>query len=149
MKQLKLALILLGAAALMPALLATQIASARPANVAIHTPEPGTKERSATMNASRLPVQKFYKGKRPTFVSVREFRVRGGWTHLNCEVVDAKGRPLETEMHLDFSASLKLEKGKWRVVEWGYHGDVVEISRAMAHPEVPLNVLGLKPSDVR
>lgn len=149
MKHLKLGWVLLGALPLAPALLATQTAFARPANVAVHTPKAGSRERSAIMNALRVPVQKFHKGKRPTFTNVNSFRVGGGWAHLSCEVVDSKGRPLETEMQLDFSALLKLEKGKWRVVEWAYHGDVVQIGWAMAHPSVPLNILGLKPSDLR
>ncbi len=149
MKQLKLSLVLLGVAASAPALFTAQIAYARPANVAVHTPKPGSVERSAIMNALRVPVQKSYHGRRPTFTDVRDFRVGGGWAHLSCEVVDSKGRPMETEMQLDFSALLHLVNGKWHVVEWAYHGDVIEIDWAHKHPDVPLNVLGLKPSDLR
>ena len=145
----KLGFVLLGALPLAPALLSTQAVYARPANVAIHTPKPGSRERSAIMDALRVPVQKYHKGKRPTFTYVDNFRVGGGWAHLSCQVVDSKGRPLETEMQLDFSALLKWEKGKWRVVEWSYHGDVIQIEWAQRHRDVPLNVLGLKPSDVR
>ena len=149
MKQLKLSLVLLGVAASAPALLTTQSAFARPANVKVHTPKPGSAERSAIMNALRVPVQKLYHGRRPTFTDVRNFRVGGGWAHLSCAVVDSKGRPMETEMQLDFSALLHQVNGKWRVVEWSYHGDVIQIDWAHKHPDVPLNVLGLKPSDVR
>ena len=144
-----LGLVLLGVLPLAPALLNAQVALARPADVAVHTPKPGSKERSAIMDALRAPVQKFYKGKRPTFTGVDAFRVGGGWAHLSAEVVDSKGRPMETEMQLDFSALLHLEKGKWRVVEWAYHGDVIQIDWAQKHPSVPLSVLGLRPSDVR
>ena len=147
--QFKVSLLLLGVAASAPALLATQTAHARPANVAVHTPKPGSAERSAIMNALRVPVQKSYHGRRPTFTNVRDFRVGGGWAHLSCAVVDSKGKPFDPEMQLDLSALLHLEKGKWRVVEWVYAGDVIEIDWAHKYPNVPLNVLGLKPSDVR
>ncbi len=152
MKQLRLGLVLLGALPLAPALLATQIACARPANVAVHTPKPGSKERGAIMNALRVPVQKFHKGKRPTFTYVDNFRVGGGWAHLSAMTVDGKGKPLgpdPEQPYIGLSALLKLQNGKWRVVEWSYHGDVIQIDWALKHPDVPLNVLGLKPSDLR
>ena len=147
--QLKFALVLLGAAPLAPALLTTQVAHARPANVPLHTPKPGSKERGAIMNALRVPLQKHHKGKRPTFTSVDGFRVGGGWAHLSCLVVDSKGKPIDPEMNFDLVALLHLVKGQWKVVEWAYAGDVVEIGWAKDHPDVPLNVLGVKPSDVR
>ena len=149
---LKLTLVLLGAAPLMPALFATQSAYARPANVAVHTPKPGSKERAAIMDAIRVPVQRFHKGKRPTFTYVDNFRVGGGWAHLSAVTVDSKNKPLgpdPEEPYMGMSALLKLVKGQWKVVEWSYHGDVIQIDWALKHPDVPLNVLGLKPSDVR
>ena len=149
MKHFRLGLVLLGVAAVAPALLATQTVWARPANVAIHTPKAGSAERRAIMDALRVPVQKASHGKRPTFTGVREFRVGGGWAHLSCAVVDSKGHPFDPEMQLDFSALLKKVNGQWRTVEWAYHGDVIEIDWAHRHPDVPLNVLGLKPSDLR
>ena len=150
--QLKFALILLGAAPAAPALLSTQTALARPANVAIHTPKPGSKERSAIMNALRIPLTKFHQGKRVTFTNVGQFRVGGGWAHLSAQTVDANNKPLgpyAAQSGMPLAALLHLEKGKWRVVEWIYAGDVIEIEWARKHSSVPLNVLGLKPSDVR
>ena len=149
MKHFRLGLVLLGALPLAPAMLSAQTAYARPANVAIHTPKVGSTERKAIMDALRVPVQKASNGRRPTFTGVREFRVGGGWAHLSCAVIDSKGKPMEPEMQLDCSALLHRVNGKWRVVEWAYHGDVIEIEWAHKHPDVPLNVLGLKPSDLR
>ena len=133
-------------------MLAAQTALARPANVAVHTPKAGSKERSAIMDALRVPVQKSFKGKKPTFTYVDNFRVGGGWAHLSALPVDSKGKAMvpDPEMgNMPLTALLHLEKGKWRVVEWIYAGDVIEIEWARKHPSVPLNVLGLKPSDVR
>lgn len=152
MKQFKLSLVLLGVAASAPALLTTQSACARPANVAVHTPKPGSRERSAIMDALRIPLTKSHRGKRITFTRVDEFRVGGGWAHLNAATVDANNKPLgpdPSEPYMSLSALLHLEKGRWRVVEWIYAGDVIEIEWAHTHPDVPLNVLGLKPSDLR
>ena len=147
--QHKIALVLLGAAPIAPALLTTQVAHARPANVKTYTPKPGSKERAAIMDALRVPVQKYHKGKRPTFTNVYNFRVGGGWAHLSGGVVDSKGRTMGEEGVLDFSGLLRKVNGKWKVVEWAYHGDVVQIYWAQKHPDVPLNILGLKPSDLR
>lgn len=153
MKQFKLSLVLLGAvAASAPALFSAQTAYARPANVAIHTPKAGSKERSAIMNALRVPVQRFHKGKKPTFTYVNNFRVGGGWAHLTATTVDSKGKPLgpdPEEPYMNLSALLKLSNGKWRVVEWSYHGDVIQIDWAGKHRDVPLNILGLKQSDLQ
>lgn len=122
-------------------------AYARAANAPIRTPKPGSRERAAIMNALRVPVAK-EEGKRPTFTNVRNFRVGGGWAFLDCNAVDSKGHLLGPRDLPDMSALLKWNKGKWKVVEWGFHGDVVQIGWAMDHPDVPLNVLGLKPSDL-
>ena len=152
MKHFRLGLVLLGALPLAPALMTTQNAYARPANVAVHTPKPGSKERSAIMDALRVPVQKFHKGKKPTFTYVDNFRVGGGWAHLSATTVDSKGKPLgpdPEEPYMGLSALLKLQNGKWRVVEWAYHGDVIQIDWAGKHPDVPLNILGLKKSDLQ
>lgn len=113
--QLKLSLLLLGVAASAPALLSTQIAFARPANVAVHTPKPGSRERNAIMDALRVPVQKFHKGEKPTFTYVDEFRVGGGWAHLSAQTVDSKGKPMgaDPEMgNLPLTALLHMEKGQ-------------------------------------
>ena len=147
--QFAISMFLLCAAPLAPTLVTTQTAQARPADVPVRTPKPGSKERAAIMNALRVPVQKAYKGRRPTFTNVNNFRVGGGWAHLSCAVVDSKGKTFDPEIGLDFSALLRKVKGQWRVVEWAYHGDVVQIGWAKDHPDVPLNVLGLKPRDLR
>ncbi len=152
MKHFRLGLVLMSVLPLAPAPLTTKIAHARPVNVAVQTPKPGSRERSAIMNALRVPVQKFHKGKKPTFTGVDGFRVGGGWAHLNATTVDSKDKPLgpdPEEPYMNLSALLHLEKGKWRVVTWAYHGDVIEIDWAQNYPKVPLNIWGLKPSDLR
>lgn len=152
MKHFRLGLVLLAVAASAPAFVATQTAYARPDNVAVHTPKPGSKERSAIMNALRVPVQRFHKGKKPTFTYVSNFRVGGNWAHLSATTVDSKGKPLgpdPEEPYMNLSALLKQVNGKWRVVEWAYHGDVIQIDWAQKHPQVPLNIFGLKPSDLQ
>lgn len=141
-----LALALLAAAPLAPALMI--YAQARPANVAVRTPKPGSKERAAIMNALRVPLTQFHKGKRVTFTGVEEFRVGGGWAFLMCLPVDDKGKNLGPRDLPFLTALLRYQKGKWSAVEWAYAGDVVQIGWARKHADVPLNVLGLKPSDL-
>ena len=150
--RLRLTLIMACASLVAPALLMAPLAHAplahaRPANVKIHTPKPGTQERAAIMNALRVPVTKYHKGKRVTFTQVDEFRVGGGWAHLGCVPVDDKGRQLGDRELPYLTALLHLEKGQWRVKEYVYAGDVVEISWAKKYASVPLNVLGIKASD--
>ena len=142
-----LGLLLLGAAPFAPML--TMGAHARPANVPVHTPKPGSRERAAIMDALRVPITKESGGKRVTFTYVDEFRVGGGWACLGCVPVDAKGKPIGPPDLTYLSALLHFEKGKWRVKETVYAGDVVQIEWAKRYPNVPLNVLGLKPSDLR
>ena len=142
-----LGLLLLSAAPLTPAL--QSVAHARPANVKTYTPKPGSRERTAIMNALRVPVQKFLKGKRPTFTEVSNFRVGGGWAFLDATTVDSKGKYLGIpEFTSSLSALLHLEKGKWRVLEWDYFTDVGWHSWAVEHPSVPLNILGMTPRDL-
>ena len=150
--QLKFALVLLSAAPLAPALLATQTAYARPANVKVRTPKPGSKERNLIMNALRIPVTKFHKGRRVTFTNVNQFRVGGGWAHLSAQTVDANNKPLGPDPEMPYTplvALLKWQNGGWRVVEWNYPSDVIQIDWARKHRDVPLNILGLKASDIR
>ena len=104
------------------------------------------------MDALRVPVQKSFKGKKPTFTYVDNFRVGGGWAHLSATTVDSKGKPLgpdPEDPYMGLSALLKKVNGNWRVVEWSYHGDVIQIEWAQKHRDVPLNILGLKPSDLQ
>ena len=148
--QIVLGFVVLCAAPLAPML--TNYARANPAKVALHTPKPGSRERAAIMDALRVPVQKYHKGVRPTFTNVFDFRVGGGWAFLGATTVDGKGKSLgmfdDADITDSIYALLHLEKGKWRVMEWGYFTDVGWFPWAVEHPNVPLNVLGMKPSDM-
>ena len=137
-------LVLSCALPLAPALLTTQAAQARPADVPIHTPKAGSKERVTILNALRIPVTKYHKGKRITFTNVEPFNVGGGWAYVFCRPADSKGKSLGPRDLPYLSALLRFKKGKWSVAEWSYAGDVVQNDWIRRHADLPYNVVGLE-----
>lgn len=94
----------------------------------IYTPEKGSAERTAILNALRAPVEKDLKQK--IQFSVNEFRSSGAWAFLSGEPQTLAGeRPdyrntkyreaVEADMFdNNFFALLKKTGGKWRVVTY-------------------------------
>ena len=93
----------------------------------VYTPEKGSAERTAILNALRVPVEKELKQK--ISFNVETFNVQGAWAFLSGEPLsaDGKGRPnykkTPYQRAIDagafdnnFFALLKKTGGKWKVV---------------------------------
>ena len=140
-------LVLNFAAPLAPALLTIGVAQARPANVPVHAPAPGSKERAAILNALRIPVTKYHGGKKVTFYDVEPLMVGGGWAYLYCRPANDKGKSLSSGKIKNVAALLRIRNGKWSVVEWAYAEDVIKIKWSEKHTDVSYDVLGLESGD--
>ena len=93
-----------------------------------YTPEKGSAERTAIMNALRVPVEKALKKK--TIFAVNNFKVQGNWAFLDGVPQKAGGsamdyRGTEYQEAIDAGmfdsnifAFLKKSGGKWRVVTY-------------------------------
>ena len=128
-------------------------AQSRPAKVQIHAPAEGSREFSAITDAAREPIRRFFKVKTVDFSGIEDFRVGGGWAHFYAQTTDEYGQQLQPDGDADSSVGvtvlLKLEGKRWRVIEWAYVAEPIEIEWAKAHPSCPLGVLGLKASDLK
>jgi hypothetical protein len=92
----------------------------------VHTPEKGSAERKAILNALRAPVEKELKQK--VQFAIDNFNVSGNWAFLSGEPQDTNGNrpnyegtPFQEAIDADmfdnnFFALLKKTGGKWRVV---------------------------------
>lgn len=92
----------------------------------IYTPEKGSAERTAILNALRVPVEKELKQK--VQFSIQTFNVQGNWAFINGEPQSANGdkpdysiteyaEAIKEGMFDDnFQALLKKTGGKWKVV---------------------------------
>jgi hypothetical protein len=93
-----------------------------------YTPEKGSAERGAILNALRAPVERELKQK--IQFAVTNFKVRGNWAFLDGEPQNASGGKPEYEntkygeaieagmFDNNFFALLKKTGGKWRVVKY-------------------------------
>ena len=137
-----LGLLLLGAT---PLILTAQ---ARPAKAKVHTPEDGSREFSAIIDAARDPIRKFFKVRTVNFYGVEDFRVGGGWAYFYAQTTDEYGQQLQPDGDADSTVGvtmlLKLEGKRWRVVEWAYVAEPIEDEWAKKHPSCPRGVLGLE-----
>jgi hypothetical protein len=88
-------------------------------------PKIGSPERKAIMDTMRAPVSK-HAGKRVTFTG--SVRISGDWATFQGNVAPADGVPLKGEaafdLELDFFALLRLESGQWKLLHWGFAGDI-------------------------
>ena len=94
----------------------------------IYTPEKGSAERTAILNALRIPVEKELKQK--VQFSIQTFNVQGNWAFINGEPQSANGdKPdysiteyaeaiKEGIFDNNFQALLKKTGGKWKVVTY-------------------------------
>lgn len=94
----------------------------------IYTPEKGSAERTAILNALRVPVEKELKQK--IQFSISDFNVQGNWAFLsgipqnaNGERPNYAGTPYQEAIDADafdnnFFALLRKTGGKWRVVTY-------------------------------
>lgn len=94
----------------------------------VYTPEKGSAERTAIMNALRTPVEKELKQK--IQFSVNEFKTNGTWAFINGDPQSQsggrpnyKGTPYQQAINEDmfdnnFQAVLKKTGGRWKVVKY-------------------------------
>ena len=95
----------------------------------VYTPEKGSTERTAILNALRVPVEKELKQK--ISFNLETFNVQGAWAYLSGEPLkpDSSGRPnykntpyqkaIDADMFdNNFFALLKKTGGKWKVVTY-------------------------------
>src|SRR4028118_2162637 len=92
---------------LLSILMSTQVAFAKP-----YTPNAGSKERKAIMDALRKPIIREAKT-RPTFI-VNYLKVDNGWAFTQVRAVDSKGKALGPD-YMDGSvhALLRKVKNQW------------------------------------
>ena len=126
----------------------TSTAQARPARAKIHTPEAGSREYSAVIDAAREPIRKFFKVRTVDFFGLEDFRVGGSWAHFYAQTSDEYGQQLQPDGDADSTVGvtmlLKLEGKRWRVVEWAYVAEPIEIEWAKAHPELSSKCFGFE-----
>lgn len=94
----------------------------------VYTPEKGSAERTAILNALRVPVER--KLKQKISFNVENFRVQGAWAFLSGDPQspsggrpDYRNTPYQQAINADmfdnnFFALLKKTGGKWRVVTY-------------------------------
>jgi len=106
---------------------------------AVVEPKIGSPERKAIMETMRGPVSK-HVGKRVTFTG--NVKTCGVWATFDGGVAPTDGvmpkGDVASEMELDFFALLRLEKGEWKLLLWGFAGDVGLLQDARKKfPQVP------------
>lgn len=92
----------------------------------VREPAPGSAERKAILEALRGPVAK-HVGKRVTFTGT--VKASGDWATFNGGAAPSDGVPpkdenVAEEMELDLFALLRKAGGEWKVLHWGFAGDI-------------------------
>lgn len=116
-------------------LLAFAAASIAAPSSKAYTPQPGSKERKAIMDALRKPVMGFVK-KRVIFTQV-QLTVASNWAYVFAQSTDAKGHPVGSDLTTFVSAVLRKSNGKWRTLQWAYATDVISIEWEKYYPNAP------------
>lgn len=107
-------------------------------------PKPGTPVRKAIMDALREPVSQ-HVGKAVEFTG--EVKMSGSWATFSGHVGTKDGKPpasenAQAELEIDFFALLKKEDGEWRVLSWGFSGDISAYMEArQKFPKVPTELM--------
>lgn len=120
------------------------VASALFARAEPHEPKPGSPERKGIMDAMRSPVSKHI-GKAVQFTG--DVKVSGDWATFNGNVATKDGKPpareeAKNDLTMDFFALLRKEKGEWKVLYWGFSGDIGAMEEAKKkYPKVPKDLL--------
>ncbi len=120
MKRRDFLLVLLGSAALL------KLEAWSGAAEAVREPAPGSVERKAIMEALRGPVTKQV-GKRVTFTGT--VKIRGDWATFSGGAAPSDGVPpkdenVAGELELDLFALLRKTGSAWKVLHWGFAGDI-------------------------
>lgn len=109
----------------------------------VREPKIGSPERKAIMETMRGPVSKHI-GKRVTFTG--EVKVCGAWATFQGDAAPTDGvapkGDAAGDLELDFFALLRLEKGKWTLLHWGFSGDIGVMDEARRKfPNAPKELL--------
>jgi hypothetical protein len=119
------------------------------ARAEVYEPKPGTTERKAIMDAMRVPVAKQV-GEPVEFTGT--VKVSGAWARFEGNVGTKSGKPPKKEdarfdLELDFFALLRNEKGEWKVLSWGFAGDIGAYEEAKKKfPKAPKDLMPDLPS---
>jgi hypothetical protein len=102
-------------------------------------PKPGSAERTAIMEAMRRPVSK-HVGQRVTFTG--SVRLVENWASFHGKAAPTDGKPprgdVAFELELDCFALLRRVDSDWKVLHWGFAGDVGVVERALKnYPHAP------------
>jgi len=113
------------------------------ARAEVYTPEPGTPERKAIMDAMREPISQFA-GTPVKFTG--EVLVSGNWARFGGGAAPTNGKPpkasVADEMELDLFALLRKENGTWKVLYWAFSGDISAYEDARKKfPKAPKELL--------
>lgn len=105
-----------------------------------YTPKPGSAERTAILNALRVPIQR-EAGEKIVFHHVT-IRVENGWAWVVALSKDKSGKKMPLG-DLMTQGLLRKVKGRWRVEHWGLSGDIgVACAAAKAYPKAPRAIFG-------
>jgi hypothetical protein len=115
------------------------ILAARSHAAEVREPKVGSPERKAIMETMRGPVSKHI-GKRVTFTGT--VKICGDWATFNGDAAPSDGVAPKGgaagELELDFFALLRLEKGRWKLLHWGFAGDIGVMDEArQKFPKAP------------
>ena len=105
----------------------------------VREPKIGSPERKVIMETMRGPVSK-QAGKRVTFTGT--VKILGEWATFNGGAAPTDGVMPEGdvafELSLDLFALLRLENGTWKLLTWGFAGDIGPMEEARKKfPGVP------------
>ncbi len=119
------------------------LALAIAAHAEVYEPKPGSPERKAIMEAMREPISK-HVGKPVIFTG--ELKVSGDWARFGGNVAPKDGKPpkgdTKFDLELDFFALLRKEGGEWKVLSWGFSGDISAYEEAKKKfPKVPKDLM--------
>lgn len=109
----------------------------------VREPKIGSPERKTIMETMRGPVSKHI-GKRVTFTG--NVKICGEWATFQGNAAPSDGVAPKGgaagELELDFFALLRLEKGKWTLLHWGFAGDIGVMDEArQKFPKAPKELL--------
>lgn len=114
------------------------------ARAEVYEPKAGTPDRKAIMDAMRVPVSKQI-GEPVEFTG--SVKISGNWARFEGNVGTKSGKPPKKEdarfdLELDFLALLRKENGEWKVLSWGFSGDISAYMDAKKKfPEVPKELM--------
>ena len=114
----------------------------------VREPKIGSPERKAIMEIMRAPVSKGV-GKRVTFTG--SLKICGDWATFDGDAKPTDGvmpKSSEHDLTLDFFALLRLENRKWKVLLWGFAGDIGLLDGARRkYPQVPKELVHPIPAE--